>query len=161
MTERNDSAKIDVRTAEERDAEQIARLCGELGFPSDEKQLLVRLRPILRDAGHAVLVAQTPNGNVVGWVHVYDARHVEYEPRAEIGGLVVQEGLRGRGVGGLLIRRSEEWARRRGHGAVCVRSNVVRGEAHRFYEKLGYGTVKSQRVFLKPLEGSGSISTGK
>jgi hypothetical protein len=32
-----------------------------------------------------------------------------------------------------------------------VRSNVVRERAHTFYERLGYGRVKAQQVYEKPL----------
>ncbi len=151
---------IAARPAEETDAAPIALLCGQLGYPSREEEVLRRLRLILRDADHAVLVAQVSDGRVVGWIHVFGARLVEHDPRAEIGGMVVEERFRGRGVGQLLVREAERWARERGHGTITVRSNVVRAQAHRFYEKLGYVTVKTQQVFRKPLGASAPPSPG-
>jgi GNAT superfamily N-acetyltransferase len=149
-----------VRPAEEADAASIALLCAQLGYPAREAEVLGRLRLIRREADHSVLVAQSPGGRVVGWIHVFGARTVEYEPRAEIGGLVVEESVRGRGAGERLVRETERWAREKGFGSITVRSNVVRERAHRFYEKLGYVTVKSQRVFRKSLGNSPFPSPG-
>jgi GNAT superfamily N-acetyltransferase len=153
MTSGNEKSvpAVAVRPAEESDAGRIALLCGQLGYPSREEEVLRRLRLILRDADHAVLVAQDSAGHVLGWIHVFGARLVEYDPRAEIGGLVVEESLRGRGMGQLLVRGAERWAAERGHVTITVRSNVIREQAHRFYEKLGYDTVKTQRTFRKSL----------
>ena len=46
-------------------------------------------------------------------------------------------------------RLAEEWAARHGCPRVRVRSNVIRERTHRFYERLGYRAVKSQKVFDK------------
>jgi GNAT superfamily N-acetyltransferase len=71
--------------------------------------------------------------------------------QAEIGGLVVGESHRGQGVGQLLMQQAEEWARARGCRAVYLRTNVIRTDAHRFYERLGYTRIKTQHAFRKNL----------
>jgi GNAT superfamily N-acetyltransferase len=73
------------------------------------------------------------------------------DPQTEIGGLVVDESYRRRGVGRLLMEQAERWAREKGCGAICLRSNVVRKDAHAFYERIGYSNVKTSRVFHKIL----------
>jgi GNAT superfamily N-acetyltransferase len=90
-------------------------------------------------------------GAVIGWVHVHEGRLVDSDPRAEVSALIVAEGYQGRGAGRLLMEHAERWARSRGFQTVLLRSNVIRTRAHAFYEKLGYETIKSQKVFRKKL----------
>ena len=67
--------------------------------------------------------------------------------------LVVREGRRGNGIGEQLMRYAEQWAAQRGAACVRLRSNVIRADAHRFYQRLGYRVVKTQLSFEKLLEG--------
>ena len=95
--------------------------------------------------------AEAPDGLVVGWLHVHAHHVVERDPRAEVGGLVVDENFRGSGVGRLLMQRAEDWAREKGYREVVLRSNVIREHAHTFYESLGYTVTKTQNHFRKIL----------
>jgi GNAT superfamily N-acetyltransferase len=73
------------------------------------------------------------------------------DPQAEVGGLVVDEGYRRRGIGRLLMQQAEQWACEKGCWAVYLRSNVVRKDAHAFYEGIGYSNVKTSLAFRKTL----------
>jgi GNAT superfamily N-acetyltransferase len=110
-----------------------------------------RLCQLRQDEEHAVYVAEQPNGRVVGWVHVHIRELVVTDRQAEIGGLVVDEEYRNRGVGRLLMERVEQWAREKECETVQLRSNVVRKNAHAFYERIGYDNVKAQLTFSKDL----------
>jgi len=66
--------------------------------------------------------------------------------------LVVNEAYRGKGIGEKLLAGIEDWAKERGIQAVFLRSNIVREEAHRFYEKVGYKNTKTSKIFWKYLE---------
>lgn len=149
--ERRNCGKFRVRRATLRDAERLATLSTQLGYPSTPEAIKRRLRRISNDAEHFVRVAELESGRVVGWIHACASYLIESDPRAEVGGLVVDEKCRGSGVGHLLIEHAEEWARAKGLEAVYLRSNVVRKEAHRFYERLGYKNIKTQHAFLKML----------
>lgn len=140
-----------VRLVRAGDAGRIAALSHQLGYPASREEVQRRLDQVEGEERHAVYVAQLPDGNVVGWVHVYVCYLLEADPYAEIGGLVVDEACHGRGIGRLLMQRVEEWARGQGCRTVCVRSNVVREGAHAFYKRLGYRIVKTQSVFHKVL----------
>ena len=140
-----------IRPARADDAERVAALCGQLGYPASCEAVECRLHEIRRDEQHGVWVAASPDGTVVGWVHAYVCRFVIEDTQAEIGGLVVDEHHRRRGVGRLLVERVERWARERDCWAVHVRSNVIREDARAFYESIGYTLVKAQRVFRRPL----------
>ncbi|MCB1517903.1 MAG: GNAT family N-acetyltransferase [Hyphomicrobiaceae bacterium] len=58
--------------------------------------------------------------------------------RAQFESVHVDADLRGRGIGGHLIRWAIEQARERGAGMVQLTSNKARMNAHRFYETLGF-----------------------
>lgn len=140
-----------VRPARLDDAEALARLSVQLGYPSSRQQVERRLTSLLGQPGDAVFVAETtgPGSGVVAWIHGSVRSLVESDPTVEIGGLVVEEGYQGRGAGRVLLEHVERWARNAGCATVTVRSNVVREGAHVFYQRLGYNAVKTQRVFRK------------
>lgn len=154
MATRSDSvpaASVTVRVATPADAPQIARLSGQLGYPTTPEEAVQRLAQLEGDARHAVYVAESAPGQVVGWIHVEECHLIESYTRAEINGLVIEEGHRSRGTGRILMEHAEQWARARGCSAVVLRSNVIRNRAHAFYEKLGYQTLKTQKYFRKNL----------
>ena len=153
-TQRSDGAKdkrdaVKIRRARKSDAEGIAELCGQLGYPATVTQIAQRLRRVKPAAQHAVLVAENSEGKVIGWLHVSVEPLLEVELRAEVNGLVVADEERSRGAGALLLRSAEEWARRRGCKNMSVRSNVVRERAHQFYLRNGYEHYKTQKSFRK------------
>lgn len=127
----------------------IADLAEQLGYPCSLHEIRERMDQIMQDEDQAVLVAESADTNVVGWVHIFKAQRLIVEPFVEIGGLIVAEGQRGSGVGKVLLEAAEDWARDRGVSGMRVRSNVIREEAHHFYERLGYRRVKQQNVFYK------------
>ena len=141
--------KVKIRRARKSDAGRIAELCGQLGYPATSTEISHRLQRIKPAGQHAVLVAETPEGKVVGWLHVSVQPLLEVELRAEVNGLVVADEERSRGAGALLLQSAEEWARRRGCKNMSVRSNVVRERAHQFYLRNGYEHYKTQKSFRK------------
>jgi GNAT superfamily N-acetyltransferase len=78
-------------------------------------------------------------------------RHLQSEPFALIGGLVVKDGYRGMGVGRRLCEAAEEWALEQGVTVIRVTSRSTRADAHRFYLRDGYTDVKISRVLEKRL----------
>lgn len=140
-----------IRLAKLEDARAIARLCEQLGYPTTPEEVSERLNPIRRDDEHALFVAESSGGKVIGWVHAYLCELVVAQRFAELGGLVVDEVHRRFGVGHCLMQEVERWAEERGCAEVRVRSNIIREEAHAFYESIGYSPVKTQRTFRKPL----------
>jgi len=132
------------------DLPALANLCTQLGYPSTAEEVKHRLETILEQEGHAVFVVEM-DGQAAGWVHVYASPTIESETCAEIGGLVVDKAHRGQGLGKALLAKAEMWARQGGIPEVRVRSNVIRKEAHLFYEALGYENIKTQFTFRKRL----------
>ena len=147
---------ITVRPATREDARRMAVLSAQLGYPSSPKEIKRRLSHFHPDED-AVYVAEGSDRKVLGWVHVFLHCLVESDPQAEIGGLVVDEANRGTGVGKLLMKHAEQWAREKGLRSVYLRSNIIRKDAHTFYQKCGYSIIKTQHAFRKNLEAQGRI----
>ena len=148
-----DRTSIRIRKARRGDAERIAQLSGELGYPATAAQIATRLRQLKPASKHAVFVAESPDAatGLIGWLHVSVSHLLESDIRAEVNGLIVAEGRRSAGAGAKLLEAAEEWARRHGGQAMNVRSNVIRERAHSFYERNGYEHYKTQKAFRKAL----------
>jgi GNAT superfamily N-acetyltransferase len=146
-----DTNKLKIRRAKSADALRIAELAGQLGYPATSAQMRERLRGIKPASQHAVLVAETAEHGVIGWVHVSRQPLLEVEIRAEVNGLVVDERVRGAGAGAQLLAAAEEWARKHDCKGMSVRSNVIRERAHKFYERNGFEHYKTQKAFRKTL----------
>ena len=143
--------EINIRTAIPDDAESIARLSGELGYPTSAADARRRLFDIKTSQNHSVMVAEDGSGSVVGWIHVFRSRRLGGEPFAELGGLVVTEGLRGHGIGSRLVAEAEEWASKREIATLRIRTRTTRNDARLFYEDLGFVLTKTQVVFERQL----------
>ena len=139
-----------VRQVKAGDAERLAELAGQLGYPTSAKEMNRRLRDVLKDKDAACFVAED-GARVVGWTHVSVTPLLEVERRAEVNGLIVDETVRSRGAGALLLQAAEKWARGKKCKGMSVRSNVIRDRAHGFYLRNGYEHYKTQKAFRKAL----------
>jgi GNAT superfamily N-acetyltransferase len=129
---------VSVRDAEERDAPAIASLCGQLGYPMPAEAVVTRMDR-LRDGGQARVVVATIGDEAVGLATVHIRHTINHEsPIGQLTLLVVDERVRGQGVGRILVTESEAWARARGCKRFVVTTALRRTEAHAFYERLGF-----------------------
>jgi GNAT superfamily N-acetyltransferase len=135
-----------VRSARDDDSDRIAELCGQLGYAATSAEVRGRISALRRSLADGVFVADDPERGVVGWIHVLTAHRVESPAFAEIGGLVVDEGVRGRGVGEALVARAREWAAEGGLARLRVRTRADRADARAFYARLDFVEIKTQAV---------------
>lgn len=131
------SDPVHIRPAAYDDAEPIARLLGELGYPSTAHQVRARFDRVAGDEDYAAYVALVDGvagflGMQRGWAYEHD------QPFARILTLVVDARVRRRGVGAALVNFAAAWARERGAYVLMLTTNVRREEAHRFYESVGF-----------------------
>ena len=143
--------RIKIRAAKLTDAARIAKLSGQLGYPTTTVEMRKRLALVLGDQSAACCVALTVKGKAIGWVHASVIPLLEVERRMEVHGLVVEEQLRNRGAGWQLLEAVEKWALKLNCKSVSIRSNVIRRRAHIFYQKHGYEQYKTQKAFRKAL----------
>lgn len=101
-----DASEVLLRKATEADAEAVACLSGQLGYPVATSEIAARLRDAETDAARMIVVA-VRGGAVVGWMEVQRRTALESGAWGEIVGIVVDEACRGTGVGTMLV----EWAK--------------------------------------------------
>lgn len=136
-----------IRPATERDIDRLAILSEDLGYPTTSEEMAIRFSEIEQSKDHVIFVAD--QDQVVGWVHGYHCKLIITEPQVIIFGLVVDRPFQGQGIGRSLLEAIERWAISRKCSLILVRSNMIRTEAHRFYERVGYTEIKQSRVFQK------------
>ena len=125
-----------IRDAEPRDADAVAQLLEELGYPVDAGTMQTRLER-LAIVGDRVLVAEVDD-EVVGVAHLQVTPTIEHDrPAAKIGALVVGRSHRRRGVGRALVDAAEAEARARHCCVLFLTTADRRDDAHAFYESVG------------------------
>lgn len=140
-----------IRPADQQDTHALTRLCEQLGYPVKSRQVEQQLTLILTLDHHAVLVAESEHGEIMGWVHIFERPLLMQASGAELGGLVVDERFRKCGVGRGLMHEAETWARERRLMLLTLRSNTQRTGAHAFYRAIGYDLIKTSNTFRKAI----------
>ena len=138
---------VSIRPAVGGDLRALCELNGELGYSSTLEAVETRFEKLMETPGNAVFVAVAETGMVVGWVHVFGTHRIESDSFAEIGGLVVSDEHRRRGIGRALLDATRRWAKSNGHLKLRVRSRADRDKAHRFFERSGFAHFKTQKIF--------------
>jgi GNAT superfamily N-acetyltransferase len=141
---------VKVRNAEVSDAAAIASLVSQLGYPSTSAEMFSRLTPLLADPRRAVIVADL-SGRLLGVADACLERGIQHDDYARVIALVVDATARGQGVGAFLMHQIEEWGREHGADRVTLTTANHRGDAHKFYENIGYQC--TGRRYIKRLSG--------
>lgn len=128
---------IALRPATADDAERIAALFTEEGYPAGPSDIVARLERFASPFS-TVSVADS-GGEVLGFVAVHLLPRFEHDDRiARVLALVVDAGVRERGVGHLLMAEAERIAAAAGAAFIEVTAGHHRPDARRLYETLGY-----------------------
>ena len=138
-----------IRNATINDSSDISELSKELGYPTSELEIRERLNSILNSNNHIVYVAFLSNGQVIAWIHIFEAQRLESGAFAEIGGFIVSEIFRNKGVGKKLLKVAEEWTQLKSLPKLRVRSKIEREDTKKIYSNMGFSVSKKQRVFDK------------
>jgi GNAT superfamily N-acetyltransferase len=127
---------LTIRDARADDAERIATLLGQLGYPTEPTALPSRLERLVI-VGDRVVVAEL-GGQVVGFAQLHVSPSIEYEqPAAKLSALIVDESHRGEGIGRALVESMEAEARSRRCALLFLTTAARRQEAHEFYRRVG------------------------
>ena len=126
-----------VRPATDADAEAIATLFTDEGYPAGPSDIRERLSRFDSDFS-TVRVAEL-GGDVVGFVAVHVMPRFEHGDRiARILAMIVDAGVRERGIGHLLMETAEAIARETGCAFIEITAGRHRPDAQRLYEAVGY-----------------------
>ena len=133
----NDHAVITLRDAAPADAERLASLLTDEGYPAGATDLVARIERFAT-ADSRLTVAEA-SGEVIGFIAFHFVSRFEHSDRfVRIVALVVDAGVRERGIGRLLIADVERVAREAGAAWVEITAGHHRPEARQMYESLGY-----------------------
>lgn len=138
-----------VRHIEPRDAEDVVLLIRQLGYERPVQEVLRWIEGVGSDGEIQTAYVACVEEEVVGWIEVSIAHRLQTPPFALIGGLVVKDGFRGRGIGRRLCDQAEAWSWQRQVNTLRVTSRSTREDAHRFYSLAGYQPVKTSLVLEK------------
>ncbi|WP_088044601.1 GNAT family N-acetyltransferase [Bacillus sp. EAC] len=141
-----------IREARLTDSKEIARLSLQHGYEVSETEVLKRMEKLLLNDDNAIYVIEVNSNEISSWIHIHGRHLIGVNPFAEIGGLVVDQSHRRKGNGEKLMRKCEDWARKKGYQEMRVRSGGQRKEAHEFYKNIGYKNSKWQEVFTLSLK---------
>lgn len=126
-----------LRPAVADDADRIAALFTDEGYPSGPTDVRERLDRFA--SPHSRVVVADVSGEIVGFVAVHALPRFEHSDRVlRVMALVVDAGVRERGVGHLLMDEAEQIGRELGAAFIEVTGGHHRPEARHLYESLGY-----------------------
>lgn len=141
---------IVIRSARLDDSPALATLSGQLGYPTTAAKLEARLPRYIDSDERRVFVAESED-RVIGWTSIEIVDHFYIEKFAEISGFVVNTAHRGQGVGHALMAEAERWTAEQGLAGLRLKTNIIRTEAHHFYESMGFERTKTQYTYVKKL----------
>ena len=132
-----DAAAVAIRPATTADAGRLAALLTDEGYPAGESDLAARIDRFSTPDSH-VLVAEA-SGEVIGFVAFHLIPRFETDERfARIVALVVDPGVRERGIGRQLMADAERIARDDGAAFLEITAGHHRPDARKLFESLGY-----------------------
>lgn len=141
---------LTIRPMTHGDVAAVTRLAIQLGYGVDESAIERRLQRYATAESHLLVVAER-DGVVVGWAHALERPLLQEPLHAELGGLVVDESIRGVGIGAAMLGVVEEWASEHGYHGLWLHSRVERPEAHGFYPGKGFERIKTSHVYYRTL----------
>ena len=128
---------VTMRAAGEADAERIASLFTDEGYPAGPSDVVERLGRFA--SPHSQVVVADYEGEVLGFIALHALPRFEHSDRViRIMALVVDAGVRDRGVGHLLMAEAERIGRELDAVFVEVTAGHHRADARHLYESLGY-----------------------
>ncbi|MDZ7647215.1 MAG: GNAT family N-acetyltransferase [Cytophagales bacterium] len=142
-------AEITIGDATPDDTRQLANLISQLGYPTKEPDVLLRIRAH-QSPGFKILVARKDK-LVIGFIclHYYQTFHLP-GPVGRITSFCVDSVVRKQGVGQMLLLAAEEYFKQQPCYKIEVTSNLRRTETHEYYLRQGY--TETSRHFIKLLD---------
>ncbi|QNW97151.1 GNAT family N-acetyltransferase [Acinetobacter seifertii] len=140
---------MNIRLAQSQDTEAICHLLEQMGYSQPLGLVQEQFQKLSEDPNAITLVAADDS-------HVYGVLSLYFIPQIALKGdfakicyLCVDQNIRRKGVGHLLMQQAERLAKQRGCDRMELHSGILRPLAHQFYLKEGY--VEAPKYFRKAL----------
>lgn len=145
----NDAARLTIRTATDDDAERLATLLTDEGYPAGPTDLARRVAQF-EGPGSRVLVAEQAD-EVLGFVAFHLVPRFETEDRfIRIVTVVVDPGARERGIAKALLGEVERVGREEGVAFLEVTAGHHRPEARHLFESVGFDATVTTYLRKRP-----------
>jgi ribosomal protein S18 acetylase RimI-like enzyme len=132
-----DRSAVTLRPAVPADADAIASLFTDEGYPAGPSDIVARLERFA--SPHSRVIIAEHDGAMLGFMAVHALPRFEHDDRIlRILALVVDAGARERGVGRTLMAEAERIGAELGVAFVEITAGHHRPEARHLYESLGY-----------------------
>ncbi len=126
-----------IRPAVPADAESIATMFTDEGYPAGPSDIVERLTRFA--SAHSQVLVAEHDGSLLGFIAFHAMPRFEHDDRiVRILALVVDAGARERGVGRALMAEAERIAGELGAAFIEVTSGHHRPDARHLYESCGY-----------------------
>ncbi|ADY81022.1 aminoalkylphosphonic acid N-acetyltransferase [Acinetobacter pittii PHEA-2] len=140
---------MNIRSAKSKDTQAICDLLKQMGYPQPFALIQEKFEILHNDSNSQILVVEE-RGKIYGFLSLYFIPQIALQGDfAKICYLCVDENMRSKGVGHLLVKEAEQQARRRGCDRMELHSGMQRPLAHQFYLREGY--VEAPKYFRKAL----------
>lgn len=147
---------IIIREMSKFDSIKCKELTIQLGYPEYLADFDKRFSLINKLPHHHLVVAETLNEKVVVALMHLEIRYLLVSSfKVQVSALIVDEKMRGQGVGKKLLSYAENWTKNCGFKDIFLHSNIVRENVNSFYIKYGYQNYKDSKMFSKILDKNG------
>ena len=127
-----------IRDAQLDDADAVAQLLGQLGYPTSAAAVADRVIRFTASGADRCVVAVSDDG-VVGMATLHASLTIADDGLvAKLSAIVVDERYRQYGIGAALVSELEGSAHARGCSLMFLTTAGSRGEAHAFYRRVGF-----------------------
>lgn len=140
-----------IRYVKKEDAKAIKEICeAALGHKADMNLIRQRIDELSFNSFYYIVVYEDESDNMVkGFIQGEKYNLLYGENGWNIIALAVEQKAQGHGIGKQLLLSLENFTKELGYTFIRLNSNIVRTEAHAFYQHLGYHCDKSQKRFIK------------
>ncbi len=140
---------MNIRSAKSKDTQAICDLLKQMGYPQPFALIQEKFEILHNDSNSQILVAEE-RGKIYGFLSLYFIPQIALQGDfAKICYLCVDENMRSKGVGHLLVQEAERLAKQRGCDRMELHSGMQRPLAHQFYLREGY--IEAPKYFRKAL----------
>lgn len=140
---------MNIRSAKSEDTQAICDLLKQMGYPQPLALIQEKFEILHNDSDSKILVAEEED-KICGFLSLYFIPQIALQGDfAKICYLCVDENMRSKGVGHLLVQEAERLARQRGCDRMELHSGMQRPLAHQFYLREGY--IEAPKYFRKAL----------
>lgn len=131
-----------------KDLKEIIRT--SLGYDSSDEIIKNKLK-MIDIKRENIYVAEIKN-KVVGFIHIEKYETLFFDMFVNILGLAVAAEFRRKGIGEMLVKVAEDWAKSVGATGIRLNSGEDRKGAHEFYKRIGFNVDKKQLRFNKIID---------